>query len=399
MRAEPVLIVDDNPTNLKLVRTLLAGDEYEIRTASDGREALDVLTKFHPRLILMDIQMPGMNGLELTRLLKSDSRTRDIIVVAITAYAIPGDEARMLKAGCSGYVTKPIDTRTLPSTVKGHLGARQAAKPTTQAGDYHDLLAECRNTFLVDGEEESGELLRNLTKGFDPETAQRVSHRWAGIAGMLGFTEISRKARGIESFVAACGQPHQQSLAMTHAANCTSRLRSDLLNILLMFSDGLQGTCEIPMLPPVVQQVLLEKRFAVIDFEDAEAARIAGALAHARAHSHVFVDVPENGALKLCHAAIVNVSQGQSVFSWMHNDVLTVRSRPVLFVGSAETILRREPGIPEGRCDFLLGPWDADELILRAFRLLSLDSDRDQDRRPSLNNLPAPRQVLQGFFI
>lgn len=131
MRAEPVLIVDDNPTNLKLVRTLLAGDEYEIRTASDGREALDVLTKFHPRLILMDIQMPGMNGLELTRLLKSDSRTRDIIVVAITAYAIPGDEARMLKAGCSGYVTKPIDTRTLPSTVKGHLGRgrRQSRRP------------------------------------------------------------------------------------------------------------------------------------------------------------------------------------------------------------------------------------------------------------------------------
>lgn len=139
MLAEPVLIVDDNPTNLKLVRTLLTGEEYEIRTASDGRQALEVLSKFHPRLILMDIQMPGMNGLELTRLLKADSRTRDITVVAVTAYAIPGDEERILNAGCSGYVTKPIDTRTLPATVKRHLGARQAAKPMLQPGDYHDL--------------------------------------------------------------------------------------------------------------------------------------------------------------------------------------------------------------------------------------------------------------------
>src|SRR5262245_36497993 len=74
---DSLLIVDDNPLNVKLLRTLLAGDEYEIRTASNGQEALEILTQFHPRLILMDIQMPGMNGLELPRLLKSDSRTRD----------------------------------------------------------------------------------------------------------------------------------------------------------------------------------------------------------------------------------------------------------------------------------------------------------------------------------
>jgi hypothetical protein len=96
-----------------------------------------------------------------------------------------------------------------------------------------------------------------------------------------------------------------------------SRLQPDLLNILLMFAEVVQGTSEIPVLPPFVRQALLDKTFAVIGFEEAEAARITGAMAHARAHAHVFRDVPDNHTLRLCHAAIVNVSQGQSVFFWM----------------------------------------------------------------------------------
>ena len=156
MGGDPVLIVDDNPVNLKLVRAVLGADGYEIRTAADGSEALTVLAQFRPRLILMDVQLPGANGFELTRRLKSDPATRDIVVVAVTAYAIPGDEEKAHSVGCSGYITKPVDTRTLPATVRLHLGTKQAAKPALQPGDYHDLLAELRANFLVDGEEESG---------------------------------------------------------------------------------------------------------------------------------------------------------------------------------------------------------------------------------------------------
>jgi len=117
MAGEPILIVDDNPINLKLARVLLTGEGYQVRTATDAEEALEVLQQFKPRLILMDIQLPGMDGLMLTRRLKADPATKDAIILGLTAYAMKGDEERVLEAGCDGYVPKPIDTRTCPSVV------------------------------------------------------------------------------------------------------------------------------------------------------------------------------------------------------------------------------------------------------------------------------------------
>ena len=121
MSGEPILIVDDNAVNLKLMRILLAGEGYAVRTAIDAEAAIAVLREFQPRLILMDLQMPGMDGLELTRRLKKDPALADIVVVALTAYAMKGDEGKALEAGCDGYITKPIDTRTLTATIAGYL--------------------------------------------------------------------------------------------------------------------------------------------------------------------------------------------------------------------------------------------------------------------------------------
>jgi len=121
MSGEPILIVDDNPINLKLARVLLVAEGYEVRTAQDADGAIAVLGGFHPRLILMDIQMPGMDGLELTGRLKADPATKDILILAMTAYAMKGDDEKALAAGCDGYVPKPVDTRTLPSLVASYL--------------------------------------------------------------------------------------------------------------------------------------------------------------------------------------------------------------------------------------------------------------------------------------
>ena len=118
---EPILIVDDNLTNLKLARVLLAGEGYVVRTAADAEEAMAVLQEFRPRLILMDIQLPGMDGLELTRRIKADPAMAAITILALTAYAMKGDQDRVLAAGCDGYVTKPIDTRALPGVIDGFL--------------------------------------------------------------------------------------------------------------------------------------------------------------------------------------------------------------------------------------------------------------------------------------
>jgi CheY-like chemotaxis protein len=121
MPGELILIVDDNPGNMKLVSYLLEKRGYDVRAATGADEALQLLETCQPRLILMDLQMPGVDGFELTRRLKADPKTRDIVIVAVTAYAMKGDEQRALEAGCDGYVTKPIDTRTLPALIAAHL--------------------------------------------------------------------------------------------------------------------------------------------------------------------------------------------------------------------------------------------------------------------------------------
>src|ERR1700688_4311330 len=379
MGSDPVLLVDDNPVNLKLMRAVLAPAGYDIRTAGDGREVDKILAEFRPRLILMDVQLPGADGFELTRRLKSDPATRDIIVVACTAYAMPGDEEKAQASGCSGYITKPVDTRTLPATVKLHLGARQAAQPAFEPGDYHDLLAEMRSNFLVDGEEESSRLLARLAQGLDLDRVQRTVHHWTGIAGMLGFAEIARKARGIEDYLADPGERRRDSRearAMIAAGECVSRLRAELLAMRQLFSQAVCGRRETPDLPPVVREVLGDKSFAVIGFEAAEAARITRALEHARSRCRTFQDLPDNDTLQPFHAGVVNVCQGEGIFSWVHSGVSAESVKPILFVGSAETLLRREPGIPERSWDFLLGPWDSDELIFRAYRLFSSEANR-----------------------
>jgi CheY-like chemotaxis protein len=121
MPGELILIVDDNPGNMKLVSYLLEKRGYDVLTATGADEAIQLLETRHPRLILMDLQMPGIDGFELTRRFKADPKTRDIVIVAVTAYAMKGDEQKALEAGCDGYVTKPIDTRTLPALIAAHL--------------------------------------------------------------------------------------------------------------------------------------------------------------------------------------------------------------------------------------------------------------------------------------
>jgi two-component system cell cycle response regulator DivK len=127
MSGEAILVVDDNATNLKLARLLLQGEGYAVRTAPDAEEALRLLESYRPALILMDIQLPGMDGLELTRRLKADPRTAGIIILALTAYAMKGDEEKARAAGCDGYVAKPLGIESLPKTIAAHLSARTVA--------------------------------------------------------------------------------------------------------------------------------------------------------------------------------------------------------------------------------------------------------------------------------
>ena len=126
---ERVLIVDDSADNLKLTELLLKCEGYQVCTAQDAQEALAVLESFQPDLILMDIQLPGMDGLELTRRLRRTPGLEQIRIVALSAYAMPADEEHAREAGCDGYITKPIDTRNFSSTIRGYFPGGAGYRP------------------------------------------------------------------------------------------------------------------------------------------------------------------------------------------------------------------------------------------------------------------------------
>lgn len=122
-----VLIVDDNAVNVDLASFVLEAAGLRVEAAADAEQARACIARNAPDLVLMDIQMPGMDGLALTRLLKADAATRHIVIVAFTAYAMKGDEAKMRAAGCDGYISKPIEVASFAATVRAHLGPASAA--------------------------------------------------------------------------------------------------------------------------------------------------------------------------------------------------------------------------------------------------------------------------------
>lgn len=120
----PILIVEDNLTNLKLARVTLQIEGYLVKTAVNADEAMQVLSTFKPRIILMDIQLPKVDGLELTRMLKANPSFKDIIIIAMTAYAMKGDREKMLAAGCDDYLAKPINIHHFINIIAKHLKSK-----------------------------------------------------------------------------------------------------------------------------------------------------------------------------------------------------------------------------------------------------------------------------------
>jgi CheY-like chemotaxis protein len=115
--SQKILVVEDNDRNRRLLKILLKSEGYEVIEATTGEEAMDCLKIQKPDLILMDIQLPNTDGLDLTKRIKEDSETDHIPIIAVTAYAMKGDRERILEAGCDAYVSKPINTRELPGLI------------------------------------------------------------------------------------------------------------------------------------------------------------------------------------------------------------------------------------------------------------------------------------------
>jgi two-component system cell cycle response regulator DivK len=121
---EKILIVDDNPVHMRLVEMILRTNDYILLKAFDGEEALDIATREHPDLVLMDLNLPKMNGFEVIRRLKENPVSSQASIIAITAYAMKGDREKVLELGCDEYVSKPINTRELSRTITRILSQR-----------------------------------------------------------------------------------------------------------------------------------------------------------------------------------------------------------------------------------------------------------------------------------
>jgi CheY-like chemotaxis protein len=130
---ETILVVDDNPTNLKLVSDVLGFEGYRMVAAMNAQEAQAMAQKTRPDLILMDIGLPDMDGLALTRKMKADQETCHIIIVALTAFAMKGDMERAFAAGCDGYIAKPVDTRKLPNQIAVLLLRVNVGQPSAES--------------------------------------------------------------------------------------------------------------------------------------------------------------------------------------------------------------------------------------------------------------------------
>ncbi|HXO20035.1 MAG TPA: response regulator [Thermoanaerobaculia bacterium] len=120
-----ILLVEDQPLNVELFRDLLTDDGIDVRQVDTAEEALVLARSDRPDLILMDVSLPGMDGLEATRILKASPETAGIFIVVLTARAMKGDEEEARAAGCDAYLTKPINTRTFAATLHSFLGAGQ----------------------------------------------------------------------------------------------------------------------------------------------------------------------------------------------------------------------------------------------------------------------------------
>jgi two-component system, cell cycle response regulator DivK len=371
-----ILIVEDDPMNVQLVRVLLSGEGYDLRAAFNADEALNVLANFKPGLILMDIQLPGKSGLELTRELRAQPEMNASSIVALTAYGGKDDEQNCLNAGCDGYLLKPIDTSTFPATIRSFIDRRSRAVPKVQ-GDVRDLLRAMRNTFITESLAELTELLSPEFQA-DKNRLLRSLHRWAGIAGTLGMPAVTDQARKTEGLVDAT--EHVDVPAVREALEELQRL---------ITAAATAPAFELA-LPSEMVKTLSGKRIALAGFSQPEARRIAQALDRAECFT-LCIEAPAAGlstaTVERFDIVILNLVSTSG--SACHRNTSPGLQKPVLLVGSRASISDRVASVETAGRDFLTTPWDSEELLVRCCKLLSPDL-----MRPVRAEREGPAQVV-----
>jgi two-component system, cell cycle response regulator DivK len=362
MAGEPILIVDDTPVNLKLTRILLANEGYQVFTAGSAEEALELLRDHRPHLVLADIQLPGMDGLEMTRRIKQDPATSGITVIALTAFAMMGDEQKALAAGCDGYITKPIDTRTLGERIRQYLGRRKDGEPwpspahrePARASDEQVSAGEMRSLlrrFLDEGQEHSRQLLAAMDGVFDSAAASRTVHQWIGTGGLLGYNAISKLAREAEA-------------VLLERPVDTAQLRESLTSLALAFSSP--GEARDTPAPEAIVRALADKVVAVIGLPANESQRLSVALERVNARPAFFElnSQPMADALETCDFVVIWVRPDTADSAWL--DPASPAARfPVVLVGACEHLLGLDPAVQAIGRQLLMDSWQPEEALVR----------------------------------
>jgi two-component system, cell cycle response regulator DivK len=358
MPGEPILLIDDTPVNLKLTRILLVNEGYKVLTAASAEEALDLLRSFRPRLVLTDVQLPGIDGLELTRRLKNDDATRNIAVIALTAFAMKGEEQKAIDAGCDGYITKPIDTRALGVRIREFLDQRAevqlgpAPPPphTEEAALPPAELHALRRRFLEEGQEQVRKWLLDLDFRFNANDAARAVHQWIGAGGLLGYSAISRLARETEAILNE--RPLDQS-----------QLRESLTTLALAFNSP-RDARDTPV-PDSLQRALEGKRIALVGLAPQEAQRLTVAIERATAVAVPFhyTDSPESDAGRSCNLAVVRIRPELGECQWLTRE--SAARIPIVLIGSREHLLAQDQPFQELASEILLETCEPDEALIR----------------------------------
>jgi DNA-binding response OmpR family regulator len=365
MAGETILVVDDAPVNLKLTDILLRKEGYRVHTVPDAEEALRVLRNFHPNVMLVDIRLPGMNGLELTRRVKTDPRTSGMIVIALTACAMREDQEKAMAAGCDGFISKPIDTRTFGPCIREHLDGLAAADtvaapaPTLPGGLELSTveMESLRRRFLEEGILQSRQLLLDARANFDVVKARDLCHKWIGAAGALGYGAIAGFARDIEDLLA---EPKPDP----------TKLRELLSELVMAFSDPREAGISIP--DSIVKE-LKGKRVAMVGFAEDEAERLCATFEYLGALPRLFDagEPPQSGLVRNCDAVMVHVRPETMDSKWLDADCPPPDGRALVMVGGREAILALDHSVQARAREFLIDGWQPEEAVMRLSFALS----------------------------
>jgi CheY-like chemotaxis protein len=376
MSAQPILVVDDSPVNLKLMRLMLTHEGFNVRTSERAEEALQMLDSFRPALVLTDIQMPGMDGIEMTRRIKSDQRTSAIRVAALTSSTSGKDCERALAAGCESCIMKSEDTAKLAAHVRGLLGETLLPQTTIEAAPNRPSLtpgsAILRRRFFEEAAQHCGALLESLDTRLDLLAIGAQLREWAG-DGAHGLPTITALALQGEQLVA-------------ESPLRTAALRECLSDLYFSFQELLAEEGEPS--PNSILRELRGKRVALIDLPTKSCDTICAALSHVEARPLVFstgIDL-DSQSIRDCDIIMLHVQAGMNAGPLQ---MLAAGAARLLLAGELRDLLEVAGSLPIAAAEFLTGNWEPDQVLMR----LALAAKRCAAEPPkqALPQTPAPR--------